>query len=175
MDCCELRKADVGMLAEIENMRQEYIDAGSEIVGAGPLYRMASIDEWWDFTKKLEDPSTVPENWVVSEQFVYQRKSDGKILGMIQFRHYFNAFLEIYGGHIGYSVRPSERRKGYATRMLAACLLVCRDFGLERVLITCDQNNEGSRRTILANGGVYEKSVYKVPENVYLQRYWIEL
>ncbi len=175
MDCCVLRKIDADMLAEIELLRQDYIDAGSDIYGAGPLLRMTSIEQWWDFIKKLEDPATVPDNWVVSEHFVYLRKSDNKIVGVIQFRHYFNSFLETYGGHIGYSVRPGERRKGYATGMLAECLHVCRDFGLKQVLVTCDQNNEGSRRTILANGGVYENTVYYEPEDVFLQRYWIDL
>lgn len=175
MDCCELRKVDEAMLPEIELMREEYLAADSEIAGAGPLQRLPDIEEWWEFTKKLEDPATVPENWVVSEQYVYVRTADQKILGTIQFRHYFNDFLEIYGGHIGYSVRPDERRKGYATRMLAACLERCRDFGLERVLITCNRNNEASRRTILANGGVYDKDVYYAPEDIYLERYWIYL
>lgn len=75
---------------------------------------------------------------------------------MIQFRHYLNEYLERYVGHIGYSVRPSERRKGYAKRMLADCIKICKLNGLEKILLACIEENEGSRRTILANGGAYE-------------------
>ena len=94
---------------------------------------------------------------------------------MIQVRHEFNEFLEKYGGHIGYSVRPSERRKGYAKAMLAAALPFCwHELGLDRVLVSCLRENEGSRRTILANGGIYESTVLEPLDQVYLERYWIE-
>ena len=112
---------------------------------------------------------------MLATQFFYVRPSDRKIVGMIQVRYYFNEYLEKYAGHIGYSVRPSERRKGYAKQMLRDCLPFCREIGLESVLITCDEDNEGSRRTILANGGVYESTVFEPEEGLTLQRYWIHL
>lgn len=103
------------------------------------------------------------------------REEDRKIVGVIQIRHYFNAYLEKYGGHIGYSTAPSERRKGYAEMMLKMALPKCRELGMDKVLITCMKDNEGSRRTILKNGGIYESTVYEPNSGIYLERYWIVL
>lgn len=175
MDECVLIKPDAPMREEIESYRREFLDSGGSMDGTGPLMRMERAEDWLAFNRDAEDEAKKPENWVVSEQFAYVRKSDGRIVGMIQFRHCFNDFLERFGGHIGYSVRPSERRKGYAKRMLAACLKVCKAFGLKKVLVTCLAGNEGSRRTILANGGVYESTVFCERDGVNLERYWIEL
>lgn len=94
---------------------------------------------------------------------------------MLQIRHCFNYYLEKFGGHIGYSVAPSERRKGYASQMLKTALPKCKELGIEKVLITCIDNNEGSRKTILANGGLYESTVYEPDEKVSVERYWIAL
>ncbi|MDD1477831.1 GNAT family N-acetyltransferase [Arthrobacter sp. H16F315] len=79
-------------------------------------------------------------------------------LGSLAIRHELNDFLLNEGGHIGYSVRPSARRRGYASKALADALPVARDLGISRVLITCDEDNLGSRATIEKNGGVYEDS-----------------
>ena len=108
-------------------------------------------------------------------QFMYVRPSDHKIVGMIDIRRRFNDYLRNYGGNIGYSVRPSERNKGYASRMLAGVLPICRELGFEKVLITCDAGNEASRKTILKNGGVYESTVLEPDENEPVERYWIKL
>jgi predicted acetyltransferase len=170
-----LVKPDESLLEEIQAYRGEMLAAGSSMDGTGPLRRMEDEREWLDFNRAAEDPETLPEGLVAAEQFAYLREEDQKIVGMIQFRHELNDYLRAYGGHIGYSVRPSERRKGYAKRMLADCLDICRAFGLTRVLVTCHEDNEGSRRTILANGGVYENTVYSERDDATHQRYWISL
>jgi predicted acetyltransferase len=175
MDKCLLIKPNFDYINEIKAFKKEMQDAQSSMDGTGPLYRMENIEEWLELSKQWEDSKLVPTNWVAAEQFIYVRKADNKIVGMIQFRHYFNEFLELYGGHIGYSVRPSERRKGYATSMLAECLKVCKEFGLEKVLVTCIKGNEGSKRTILSNKGNYESTVFCQQDGVYLERYWIDL
>ena len=73
------------------------------------------------------------------------------------------------------TVAPSERRKGYAAQMLHMALARCRELGLRQVLITCSSCNEGSRRTIRKNGGIYESTVYEPDEQIELERYWIRL
>ena len=142
--------------------------------GCGPM-RFDDPKEWLDHVIRYTDPATLPEGKVLATQFLAVRESDGGLVGMIQVRHYFNEYLEKYAGHIGYSVRPCERRKGYAKEMLRLALPYCKGIGLDRVLISCEPDNEGSRRTILSNGGVYESTVHEPGENIDLERYWIEL
>lgn len=175
VSCCDLIKPDISYYFELISLRDEIIAEDGIRGRSGSLERMKNIPQWLDFNKRLENAYTVPAGWVESEQFIYVRKSDHRIVGMILFRHYVNDFLGPYVGHIGYSVRPSERRKGYGTQMLADCLKVCKDFGLEHVLVTCSPDNEGSKKIILTNKGVYEGKVYYAMEDIYLNRYWITI
>lgn len=89
-------------------------------------------------------------------------------LGSLAIRHELNSFLLNEGGHIGYSVRPSARRRGHAAKALADALPVAKELGISRVLITCDEDNAGSRATIERNGGVYEDTRNGK------RRYWVE-
>lgn len=77
------------------------------------------------------------------------------------------------GGHIGDGIRPSERKKGYATKMIALALLECKKLGINKVLMVCDKNNIGSAKSIINNGGVLENEV--VVQGIVNQRYWITL
>lgn len=160
---------------EIISFREEFLQDGSSMDGCGSLQRMENPNDWLKQIENFATKETVPVNWVVSSQFVYLRVSDNRIVGMIQVRHYFNDFLEKYAGHIGYCVRPSERRKGYAKKMLHDCLPYCRKIGIKNVLVSCIDSNEASRKTILANGGVYESTVFEPKGMVHLERYWINL
>lgn len=94
-------------------------------------------------------------------------------VGAVNIRHYLNETLLKTGGHIGDGIRPSERRKGYATAMISLALQECRKLGINRVLMCCDRNNIGSAKSIIRNGGVLENEV--VEDGVPVQRYWIRV
>lgn len=172
MESLILTQPDETMLNEINAYRKAMLDADSSMDGTGPLQRLEAKD-WLAATRSLLVEETCPPQWVPATQYVCIRKTDGRIVGMIQLRHRFNDFLAEYGGNIGYSVHPEERRKGYAKWMLAHVLPEARKRGLERVLVTCDDDNEGSRRAIEANGGVFERKTQL--EDEVLRRYWINL
>ena len=160
---------------QIRAYRKEFLDCGSSMDGTGSLRRCEDPRDWITYSARCKDPSSVPQGLVPATQYMFVREEDNKIVGMIQIRHCFNDYLEKYGGHIGYSVAPGERRKGYAAQMLKAVLPKCRELGIDKVLITCNSGNEGSRKTILKNGGVFESAVYEPDEAVNLERYWISL
>ncbi|WP_218029370.1 GNAT family N-acetyltransferase [Nocardioides szechwanensis] len=90
------------------------------------------------------------------------------VVGFLALRHRLNAFLLEEGGHIGYSIRPARRQEGHASRALSLAVRRAADLGLDRVLVTCDETNEPSRRTIESNGGRYEDS------RKGKRRYWID-
>lgn len=161
--------------SQIIEYRQEFLDAGDSMDGTGPLRRFENPEEYIKICAEYEDTTTVPSHLVPATQFFFIRKSDNKLVGMIQIRHRFNDYLEKYAGHIGYSVRPSERRKGYAKEMLRMTLPFCREIGIDKVMITCVDGNIGSEKTILANGGVYEYTIHEPNENKDLKRFWITL
>ena len=96
-----------------------------------------------------------------------------KMVGAVNIRHELNDYLLNYGGHIGDGVRPSERRKGYATKMISLALEECKKLGMDKVLLVCDKDNIGSVKSIINNGGVLENEVLK--EGKLIQRYWIML
>ena len=174
MDTLKLVMPNESMIEEIRAYKQAMLAADSSMDGTGSLRRL-DAPEWLVQCALTANAETVPEGRVQATQFVCVREGDGRIVGMIDVRHRFNDYLRNFGGNIGYSVRPDERRKGYAGRMLAQALAYCRELGLERVMISCLVGNEGSRRTILKNGGVYDSTVHEPHENVDLERYWITL
>lgn len=132
-------------------------------------------NDWQDidnYLANLEHKEPFAEKVPDSVYFLYDTERD-RLLGAVNIRHYLNDALLLNGGHIGDGIRPTERRKGYATLMIGLALEKCRELGLERVLMVCDKDNIGSAKSIINNGGVLENEV--VVNGITEQRYWIEL
>ena len=170
-----LVEPDLSYADRIMAYRKAFLDSGESLDGTSGLRKCENAAEWLDMVERKKRDETCPPGRMASTQYLYVRASDGQIVGMLDIRHRLNEGLLRCGGHIGYSIHPSERRKGYAKRMLADALPLCRQFGIEKALVTCDDWNEGSRRTILANGGVHENTLFVPEENGMVERYWIEV
>ena len=151
--------------------KQEFLDNGEmKIYGGGGLNREASYELWLEKIKadlKRDSEGFVPAT-------TYFAFVGDELVGTIQIRHRLNDYLYQRGGHIGYSVAPSKRQKGYATEMLRLALKKCQALGMEKVLITCDKDNMASAATILTNHGVLENEVPDDQGRI-IQRYWIEI
>jgi predicted acetyltransferase len=96
-----------------------------------------------------------------------------RIYGALHIRHELNDYLLKHGGHIGYGIRPSERKKGYATKMLSLSLSLAKKLGVKKALVTCDKENKASANTIINNGGILENEIIENGEVT--QRYWIDI
>ena len=139
---------------------REFLEYGSEINGAGGLHRF--LDDYEGWLKKLDlDYIQVPnEERVPGRTYFLVRESDSRIVGMINIRLALNERLSHYGGHIGYSIRPTERGKGYNNINLYLGLKVCRKYGIERIFMAADLENPASWKTMEAFGGVRIREYY---------------
>jgi predicted acetyltransferase len=95
--------------------------------------------------------------------------------GRLSLRHELNDELLVWGGHIGYQIRPSKRRRGYGKKILRLGLIKAKELGLHRVLVTCDEDNIGSSRIIEYNGGQLENIILVNDSPVRKMRYWIDI
>ena len=159
----------------IEYIR-EFYEYGSEINGSGSLDRYLKESTYEGWLKKLTadmDIANMPASKVPALTYFYVREEDDRIIGMINIRLALNEFLRNEGGHIGYSIRPTERRRHYGTEMLKAALKVCDVIGINEVLVSCDKDNMASAGVIKNCGGILKYEIYSERYDETLQMYAI--
>lgn len=153
----KLARPTIDMKEKALDYRQEHFNNGEMIInGSELLDKIESYEEWLVYVTNNMSIDTVNPTWVVTDTFFAVDEND-RIVGIIDLRHTLNNFLKDFGNS-GYSVRPSERRKGYATEMLKQVMAVAKSAGLQKIHLTAFKNNEPSIKTIIKNGGVYERS-----------------
>lgn len=157
---------------------QEFTNCGSQVNGSGALDRYLATgkgyDAWLQKVRAAADIANVPAGFVPGFTYFYLREEDEKIIGMINLRLYLNDFLRREGGHIGYSIRPSERRRGYGTQMLKEALSFFFPLTGGPVIISCDRDNPASAGVIKNCGGVLEAEFYSENFGEIIQRYRID-
>lgn len=155
---------------QLFDMMEEWSGTGEQIVPYA--IRRCDYHDFDSYRDNLENknptPATVPDTTL----FCLDEERD-IFVGAVNIRHYLNDALLLNGGHIGDGVRPTERRKGVATKMIGLALQECKKIGLDRVLMVCDKNNIGSSKSIQNNGGILENEI--LVDEIVEQRFWIDL
>lgn len=152
----------------------EFLVAGETV---HPWVVAEPYDDFSDYVAMLEAASKglgLPRDFVAHSTFWLVDAAD-EIVAVSNLRHELTKFLLDYGGHIGYGVRPSKRRLGYAGEILGRTLEAAKRSGIDRVRITCARDNVASARTILRNGGVLDDEAFVAERNEVISRYWIDL
>ena len=155
---------------------REFYEYGSQINGSGSLDRFLRESTYEEWLKKIKgdlDIANLPASKVPALTYFYVREEDDRIVGMVNIRLALNDYLQSEGGHIGYSIRPSERRRHYATKMLQDALKVCDRIGIEEVLVSCDKDNEASAGVIKNCGGILREETYSERDEKTVQMYVI--
>lgn len=157
----------------IMDYKREFIKNEDSMDGTAGLRNAETFEEWYSAFCDNSKEESVRDGLVPETTYMAISTDDGRLIGMIDIRHRLNDYLLNFGGHIGYSIRKSERQKGYATEMLALALTECVKLNISKVLITCDKDNVASAKTIINNGGILKNEIEE--ENRITQRYWITL
>lgn len=164
----ELRRPSLEDKEAILEMMAEFEQAQSPHDGGFWETEAFSYEEWLDGNQNQEIGINLPEGWVPAIQLVAFSEK-GQAVGFLNLRLCLNDYLLEEGGHIGYSIRPSERGKGYAKEALRQGLQVAKQKNIKKALVTCSVENPASRAVIVENGGAFED----VRNGV--ERYWIDL
>ena len=170
----QLVKPNIKYKKQYIEMMKEWEATGEKIIPYS--IRVADYNNFEEMIKSFQDQ----ENGIIlhkqvpaSTFWAYDDEKD-IIIGAVNIRHKLNEILLKNGGHIGDGVRPSQRRKGYATKMIALALEECKKLGIFKVLMVCHKDNIASARSIQKNGGILENEISAENGRIY-QRYWIDL
>ncbi|NFR88048.1 GNAT family N-acetyltransferase [Clostridium sp. ZS2] len=158
---------------EWKSLISEFEENGEKLTPLAMKGHVNTFEEFLIEAYKNSKGIDLPDGIVPSDIYFLVDDNSKYLIGAIDIRHYLNEYLLKYGGNIGYGIRPSERKKGYATEMLYLALEECKTKGLSKVLITCFKSNVASANTIIKNGGILENEIAE-GGNV-KQRYWIQL
>lgn len=173
-----LIEANEKYIDELEQFKNEVLihdkDCSDQFAGCMGLRDCNTGKEWIDICNLRKRAETCKQvgTSVPSTTYFAIRESDDKLVGVIDLRHHIDhPILGTWGGHCGYSVRPSERGKGYAKEMLRLNIQNAKRMGISKLLVVCNETNIASEKTILANSGVFEK--YIETDGCMMKRYWI--
>ena len=164
----KLVKLETKYRSQLNNMLDEWYSYDEEIIP----YAIRKVD-YHNFDRYIDSLELKEaKNGLVPDSTFFCLDEERNIfVGAVNIRHYLNENLLLNGGHIGDGVRPSERRKGIATQMIALALDECKKLGIDKVLMVCDKNNIGSAKSIINNGGLLENEIEV--DGIVKQRYWI--
>lgn len=158
---------------QLMEYRSAFLQIEEQPYGGSSLQNYTDFHEWLNKVNSQEKGENLPPNRVPATQFLSIK--NGELMGLINIRHRLTPELLMESGHIGYSIHPAKRRKGYATEQLRLSLIEAKKLGLNKVLVTCDKENTASAKTIQKVGGVLENEVISTDGKEIVQRYWIEI
>ena len=171
------QKAQNPVLVELNaGLKEKFLEMAEDFRSAGEDRYTSGLEDFDAFLESLETyrkGENLPAGHVPSNNFFLL--DEDKLIGSGSLRHELSESLAVFGGHIGYAVRPSERGKGYGSLILRLTLEKARALGLERVFLTCDTDNIASSKIIEKHGGKLENQMFYEPAGKVISQYWIEL
>lgn len=171
-----LEKPSIERKKDVLEFLKEFVENNSELYGSKGLIKCTTYEEWLDDVNKSIDKTYTESKYEVpSSTYFVVREEDNEIVGIVNIRHYLDRILNQIGGHIGGSIRPSERGKGYSEVLLYLALLECNKLGLKDIMIDCTKENIRSDKTIKALGGSFDREFYYQPIKRFIKNYTINV
>ncbi|MRH44489.1 GNAT family N-acetyltransferase [Aquibacillus halophilus] len=168
-----LIKPTVKLKEEYLSFYKEWLDSGEDMIPWVIEKDPTNFEEMIQFLHNNEKGINLPNGWVPDSTY-WMINENNKLIGVVNIRHQLTDLLLRSGGHIGYGIRPTERKKGFATALLSLSIEKSQQLGLTKILVVCDESNIGSAKTIINNGGVIDKDFVE-EDGTIVKRYWIEL
>lgn len=167
-----LVKPTINLKKQYLEFYQEWKDSGEDMVPWVIEKDPTDFQAMLSFIENNSKGVNLPSGWVPDSTY-WLVDAGQNVVGAVNIRHSLTEALLNAGGHIGYGIRPSARRKGFATKILALSLEKTKELGIDRVLVVCDKGNIGSEKTIIKNGGKPDEDFIEENGNI-IKRYWIQ-